>query len=194
MFHRPGDPGTEFEIGGAFERIAPTAFNNALRRDDPLALFNHDSNMVLGRVSSGTLRLSVDSVGLRYDIDPPDTTVGRDVSELLARGDVCGSSFAFVVPPGGESEWYEGGKLICEIHDLELYDVGPVCFPAYPATTAGIGGGTGRALTGRAAADRDRLDVELLLMQYPDDVSGPAYRRGTPAGDLAVIDAVLRRG
>lgn len=166
VFYRPGDPGTEYFIDGAFERIAPTAFNSALRRDDPCALFNHNTDLVLGRVSSGTLRLSVDSVGLRYEIDPPDTSVGRDVSELLARGDVRGSSFAFIVT--ADRAVYDGGKLVREVTDLELLDVGPVAYPAYPASTAGVGGGRGRPLAGRAAADRDQLAVALLLLD--DDV------------------------
>ncbi|MCT7656157.1 HK97 family phage prohead protease [Oceanimonas sp. NS1] len=60
------------------------------------ALFNHDPNFVLGRTRSGTLALSVDADGLRYEIDPPDTQTVRDlVLAPLARGDITGSSFAF---------------------------------------------------------------------------------------------------
>jgi HK97 family phage prohead protease len=51
---------------------------------------------VLGRNKSGTLRLSVDGIGLRYEIDPPDTQAARDLIESLRRGDVSGSSFAFL--------------------------------------------------------------------------------------------------
>ena len=54
------------------------------------ALFNHERGALLGRTCSGTLRLSEDGTGLRYEIDLPDTTVGRDVAALLERGDLTG--------------------------------------------------------------------------------------------------------
>ena len=90
VFYRADQPGTEFRLADDYvERIQPGAFNNALKNaDDARALFNHDSNQVLGRVSSGTLRLNVDEVGLRYQIDLPDTQLGRDVAiegEIIAR-------------------------------------------------------------------------------------------------------------
>jgi HK97 family phage prohead protease len=78
VFHRNDDPGTQYSLAKDFvERIAPSAFNRALAdKHDARALFNHDPNHVLGRVGAGTLRLSVDNVGLRYEIDLPDTTTG----------------------------------------------------------------------------------------------------------------------
>lgn len=136
VFYRSGDPGTEYHLWeDCAERIGRTAFDRALReRQDVRAFFNHDESQVLGRVSAGTLRLSVDSVGLRYSVDLPDSSIGRDVAELVARGDVTGSSLMFF--RRGFEETREGDRLILTITDVDLVEVGPVTFPAYKATTA----------------------------------------------------------
>lgn len=127
--------GQRTDIMGLFdEQIAPGAFRDAIGRDDVRALFNHDPNYVLGRSSAGTLRLAEDARGLRYDIDPPDTQVGRDVTISIARGDVQGSSFSFEVE---EESWDypKDGRPVRTIQRAKLYDVGPVTFPAYEQTT-----------------------------------------------------------
>ncbi len=103
-----------------------------------MALFNHDSNIVLGRTSSGTLELTSDSKGLRYVVTPPVSRA--DVLELIARKDVAGSSFAFTVGKDGEGfRPGEDGKAIRQIREVNgLYDVGPVLTPAYPSTSASV--------------------------------------------------------
>jgi HK97 family phage prohead protease len=83
------------------------------------------------------LRLKVDKKGLRYEVDLPDTAQARDVRELIRRGDVSGSSFGFVVQG---DEWDESqmksGKLpLRTLTKLELFDVSPVTYPAYPQTS-----------------------------------------------------------
>ena len=137
VFYRADQPGTEFRLADDYvERIQPGAFDNALQNaDDARALFNHDSNQVLGRVSSGTLRLNVDEVGLRYQIDLPDTQLGRDVATIIERGDVSGSSFAFAVNDKGSEVTRDGEQMVRTITDVSLFDVGPVTYPAYQATS-----------------------------------------------------------
>lgn len=137
VFYRSDVPGTEFRLADDYvERIQPGAFDNALKNaDDARALFNHDSNQVLGRVSSGTLRLNVDEVGLRYEIDLPDTQLGRDVATIIERGDVSGSSFAFTVRDKGSQVTREAENMVRNITDVSLFDVGPVTYPAYQATS-----------------------------------------------------------
>jgi HK97 family phage prohead protease len=138
-FYRSSDPGTEYELWkGARERIMPGAFDKAIQGDDVRGLFNHDPNMLLGRSKAGTLKLEVDEVGLRYEIQPADTSVYKDVVEYLRRGDVDGSSFQFSVPQGGEEWRMEGGSEIRELREVKLYDVGPVTFPAYKSATSGV--------------------------------------------------------
>jgi uncharacterized protein len=135
VFYRADNPGTEFELWeGYVERIMPGAFDRAIVEDDVRALFNHDSNFVLGRNKSGTLSLSVDSIGLRYDIDLPDTQAGRDAKTSIQRGDIDGSSFAFIADSVNRRS--VDGVEIREVVKARLFDVGPVVYPAYAATTA----------------------------------------------------------
>jgi len=132
-----GTPNTEYQLWpGMVERIMPGAFAQAVNRDDVRALFNHDTNMVLGRKSAGTLRVFDDNRGLRYEIDPGETTVYRDVAQFIKRKDVQGSSFAFMITD--EQPRKENGIRIREIRGVELFDVGPVTFPAYESTSTGL--------------------------------------------------------
>lgn len=142
VFWNAADPGTEYRFGNYTEyreRIMPGAFDRALREDDVRALFNHDSSALLGRTSAGTLRLSVDGKGLRYEIDPPDTQAARDVLEAIRRGEITGSSFGFDPIDIGYQDLRENGRsvVVQEVRSLALFDVGPVTFPAYESTSAG---------------------------------------------------------
>lgn len=120
------------DLGSHLESIADTAFKRALENPttDVRALFNHDPNQLLGRQSSGTLKLSVDSEGLEFEVDLPDTQLGRDVRELARREDIDGASFGFIPD---EDEWveYEGRRMRRHISVRSLVDVSPVTFPAY---------------------------------------------------------------
>lgn len=145
-YYDPNTPGTEYVMksrhGNIHERIKPGAFDRALAEGDVVGLFNHDTNYILGRQSAGTLRLSVDGLGLRFEIDPPDTGTGRDLMASLKRGDVSGSSFSFAPRTGGET-WRDAEienkeVSIRELTDVALYDVGPVVFPAYKAASSGV--------------------------------------------------------
>jgi HK97 family phage prohead protease len=127
------------ELEGSFiERIDPAAFGIVAERRGrrrPLetrALWNHDPNYPLARYP-GTLKLSVDDVGLRYEFPVPDTTYGRDIASNIRAGIVKGSSFSFTVPSGGDSWSVEDGRSVRTIQRIDsLLDVGPVTFPAYP--------------------------------------------------------------
>jgi HK97 family phage prohead protease len=128
-------------LGGFRERIDRGAFRKVLGTNpDVRCLFNHDLNYLLGRTSSGTLRLKEVPSGLDYDADAPATSYASDLRVLMDRGDINQSSFAFRVARGGDS-WDEDGDtgaLIRTIHEFsDLYDVSPVTDPAYPQTTSG---------------------------------------------------------
>lgn len=131
---------TPTSIGGWFnEVIRKGAFRRALtEKQDVRALFNHDSNNVLGRSSSGTLSMREDDSGLWVEIDPPDTSLGRDVVNLISRGDISGMSFAFIIRKVTWTEGEEEGQDLREILDVDLFDVGPVTYPAYEETTADV--------------------------------------------------------
>jgi len=137
-----GDPqgGTQYQLySDLCERIMPTAFDRALREgQDVLGLFNHNADLVLGRTSAGTMKCSVDKKGLAYAIDCADTSIARDVCQHLTRGDVNGSSFGFRVVREMYVAGGDNAEDVREIHDVDLYDIGPVTFPAYSATTAEV--------------------------------------------------------
>lgn len=139
VFYRGDDAGTEYRIwSDMVERINPGAFTRALSEgQDVRGLFNHDSGRILGRTASGTMRLSVDAIGLKYEIDLPDTQEARDLATLIARGDITGSSFAF---GANKTQWEdrEDGLSIRTLMDVDLYDVGPVTYPAYESTSAAV--------------------------------------------------------
>ena len=123
------------DLGGFRETIAHGAFDRVISENqDVRCLVDHDSGRIIGRTEAGTMRLSVDSTGLRYEIDVADTTPGRDVITSIARGDVTGSSFAFTVVENGQDWSTVDGEQRRELTDLDVWDTGPVAFPAYAAT------------------------------------------------------------
>ncbi len=152
-------------LGGFVEVIAPGAFDDVLD-DDVRALFNHDRNFVLGRTKAGTLTLTIDEVGLRYEITPPDTQTVRDmVIEPMGRGDVNQSSFAFRLPSDGY-RWDEGedGVYIRTITRVsKLLDVSPVTYPAYNDTEAST-----RALEEARAACSGDIEEQRQLAQHQE--------------------------
>lgn len=132
-------------MGKHYERISPIALKNA-DMSDPRCLFNHDVNWVLGRKAAGTLKLTVDEVGLLYECPLPDTYIGNHIAESLRRRDISQSSFSFTLRVD-ESRKYYGDqwsqdargfytRTIIDIYGI--YDVGPVTFPASPTTEAGL--------------------------------------------------------
>ena len=139
-------------LGGFVEQIRSNAFVSTLKQADVRALFNHEPDHLLGRSTTGTLRLSEDDHGLHYEVDLPNTTLGRDVAELLRRGDISGSSFGFRTI---SDEWGEtdDGYPLRTLTEVALRDVGPVTFPAYTSTEASL----------RSLADDRDLDLTVLI-------------------------------
>jgi len=120
---------------GFIERIAPGAFAKALDKSDVRALKNHDPNLILGRTANQTLALLENKIGLKFEVEPPDTATGRDTLAEVKRGDITGASFAFTVAEGGDSWTEKNGRYLRTITEVDqLFDVGPVTYPAYPDT------------------------------------------------------------
>lgn len=128
------------DLGGFVEEIKPGAFARSMRDGDQVALWSHDTSRPLGRRSRGTLTLEETPKGLRIGIVPPDTSWGRDAYESVRRGDVAQMSFGFTVPQGGDAwrEW--GGKVIRSLLDVDLIEVSPVAFGAYPKSQSATRG------------------------------------------------------
>jgi HK97 family phage prohead protease len=124
------------ELGGFREQIRRGAFARAIRTgQDVRCLFNHDTNCILGRTKSGTLKLSEDSAGLHFDCALGNSPTDRDVLEAVDRGDIDQCSFGFICPKGGDTWAQTADGDIRTLLDVDLLDVSPVTYPAYQATS-----------------------------------------------------------
>ena len=128
-------------MGWFREKIARGAFDGC-DLSDVIMCFNHNTDSILARTTSGTLRLEVDDVGLRFAFEAPNTTLGSDMLELVHRGDVSKCSFRFVVE---QDKWQyadEQNGLVMDERTIlrfsRVVDVSLVVFPAYPETEASV--------------------------------------------------------
>lgn len=130
-----------FDNGWFVERILPGAFKRVLGNSpDVRCLFNHNPDNLLARTKSGTLKLADGDDGLHYDADlDPETTIGRDVQRMVDRGDLDGCSFGFTVAKQAWREEKNDDGSFTQYRDIEeideLFDVGPVTYPAYTGTS-----------------------------------------------------------
>lgn len=192
-----GTPGTQYQLWpGCVERIIPGAFAEAIK-GDVAALRNHDDDLLLGRTTANTptLRLREDRVGLRYEIDPPDTSCGRETVSSIKRGDMRGSSFGFSILDESWREETMGGALVLvrEIRLVRLFDVGPVTFPAYKATSASVGGVAGGGGRGRGGGgiSRDAIAARLrvlTLIEAQTERVGPSLSRDAIRARARVVE------
>lgn len=148
------------------EFIAPGAFKRTIKNSDQRAVWNHNTDFVLGRRKNGTLNLSEDEKGLRTEITPPDTDLVRDmVIAPIDRGDVDQMSFAFRVIDDKITETRD--LILIELREVDLIEVSPVAIPAYTDTEI--------ALSARSA---DR--IEELRSKWADSPERNGHA-GTPA-------------
>jgi HK97 family phage prohead protease len=152
------------------ERIAPGAFKRSIEaRNDIKLLWNHDSGTVLGSTRAGTLKLQEDARGLKVIARLPNTTAGRDASELLRRGDVDSMSFGFSVPAGGD-EWSQDGSERT-LRSVRLHEVSIVAWPAY-SSTAGTTSVRGLdRVAERANVDADALADAIVKLEEGKELS-----------------------
>ena len=124
------------EMYGFKEKIDPGAFAETIGADDIRALKNHNSDYVLGRNKSGTLTLSEDQRGLKIDVVPPDTQWANDYIASIDRSDIDQMSFGFrTLEERWEGEYPDEIRTLMKV---QLFDVSPVTFPAYPDTEVGL--------------------------------------------------------
>jgi HK97 family phage prohead protease len=175
------------DLGGFVEIVERGAFDDVMKTNpDVFGKYNHER--VIGRTSSGTMRLLVDERGLRYEIDPP--RAAADVVELIERGDVRGSSFAFRSSPKDET-WQRdaAGRMIRRIKKFSfLGDAGPVDTPAYLATETYV---SKRALE---MANEQRAD-SVVVEDTAKPVQAEAEERATVSlKPTAGMASAARRG
>lgn len=126
-------------IGDYFDEvIKPGAFNNSIsdKEADIRALINHDWNKVIGRTKAGTLSLSEDNKGLKFELELPDTSYARDLVASMERGDIDQCSFGFLVT--GEEWDYNQEPVLRTITDVDLFEISVVSIPAYDDTEASL--------------------------------------------------------
>ena len=164
VFYQEGNPKTEYQLrSDAVERIMPNAFNDGIphAKKDVVATFDHKRDTVLGRLSNNTLKMTVDTIGLRYEVpfDANDPDHQR-VAAKIERGDITGSSCGFYVSPMGQKIERSGDKWVRNLTSITLDEVGPVVNPAYKATTTGLRSAddASEAITA-LDAEKERLDL-----------------------------------
>ena len=144
------------------ETIRRGAFKKSLRaRNDIKFLWNHDAGEVLGSTRAKTLRLYEDEKGLRVEGTLPNTTRGRDVAELLRRGDIDSMSFGFSVI---RDDWSSDGSQRT-LKDVRLFEVSLVTWPAYTATSGTVAVRGLDLVAERSGVDADALADALLKVE-----------------------------
>ena len=115
------------------EYIAPGAFRKTLQETPDVRLLINHEGLPLARTKNGTMTLTEDEVGLRFDAVLADTSESRDLYKLIDRGDVDQMSFAFRVI---RQKW-NGDRSERTLTEVSLADgdVSVVTYPAYPATS-----------------------------------------------------------
>lgn len=125
---------SNYEIApGLTESVMPGAFDRTLD-GDIRALTDHDTRLVLGRSTAGTLTLRADSHGLWGDIlVNPNDQDAMNTYARVQRGDVNQCSFGFDIV-NEDAEYRDDGSVHWTIREVKLYEVSVVTFPAYKET------------------------------------------------------------
>lgn len=119
---------------GSYEIISKGAFENTIQKNDIRALWNHNTQYVLGRNKNGSLQLKADDKGLFASIKLPNTQYAEDLYSLVQRGDIDQASFGFNILDEELEELADGGYR-WRIKDIDLHEISVVTFPAYENTS-----------------------------------------------------------
>lgn len=125
---------------GRFEEsIARGAFAESLRTRTPKLQFDHGQHPMVGSMPLGVIkRMHEDVRGLYVEARLHDNWLVQPVRDAIASGAIEGMSFRFSVPQGGDT-WDRSGDIDHRtITRATVYEVGPVVFPAYAATSVGV--------------------------------------------------------
>jgi uncharacterized protein len=170
-------------LGWFVEVLKPGCFAKVLREGQDIRfLFNHDSSRIFGRTANGTLRLKEDAVGLHFECDLPDTEEARTLATLVERGDISGNSFSFrsTYPTG--YDWVETPlgdspplRVVREID--QVWDVGPVTYPAYEDTEVDV-----RALEDSRKAARETPNLDAIEDRFRQSRLAKLKARRDPLG------------
>lgn len=151
-----------------YEIIAPEAVDSRTDMSDVILRYNHsDAALILARSSNGTLTVTPDETGLKISAKIAPTTAGKDIYQLIKRGDISKMSFAFAVD---KDEWENDQANKTQTRTIRhismVYDVSPVDVPAYDGTsiTARNGQSVVDELKEREA--QEKLRQKLIVQTY----------------------------
>jgi hypothetical protein len=124
------------QLGFFREKFSKGAFKDSLLDKQQMALWNHNTDVVLGSTRNQTLRLSEDELGLRFEIDLANTTQANDIYELVKRGDINGVSFGFYAEL---EDWEDrSDTAVRTINRADLIEISPTPFPAYSQSEVNV--------------------------------------------------------
>lgn len=156
------------DLGGFTETVAPGAFRRSLRsRNEIKLLWNHDTGSVMASTRAGTMSLEEDERGLKVRAELAPTSLGRDISVLLKRGDIDSMSFGFSVI---RDSWNTAGNERV-LEAVRLFEVSLVSFPAYSGTAGTTSVRGLDKIAQRASVDSDELADALLALEEGSDMS-----------------------
>lgn len=146
-----------------YEKVSKGAFAKSIEQNTIKALWDHNTNLVLGSTRAGTLKIEEDDIGLKFEIILPNTETGRNAFESIQRGDVDGVSFGFYVRNDNweylkDEDIYERTLL-----DIDLYEISPTPFPAYE--TSEVAKRTIKNLKKDNNKEADMIDIKLKLLE-----------------------------
>lgn len=155
------------DLGGFTEVVSSGALDSA-DLSDVRALIDHDPTKILGRTTNGTLKLTVDEIGLKYEVTPSDTTYSRDLLVNMDNGNINQCSFSFILNYDNENceTWeYDNETNMYKrtINDIgQVLDVSAVTFPAYSNTECVV---AQRGLENVKHELQRNLDKEKILLE-----------------------------
>lgn len=154
--------GTRALVDGQYESFSPTAFDSSIAANDVASFANHNAEQLLGRTSSGTLRIERDDEALSFSVDLPDTSYAHDLKELVKRGDLTGVSFGFL--PGKYERRSHNGKAERRHTNVErLIEISPVSLPAFDGTSLSLR---------QEDFSTDSIESQLVVIRHRVNIGG----------------------
>lgn len=144
---------------GENEVIKKGAFTESLKKEEVVALWNHDSQKVLGRTSNDTLDLEEDDHGLKGTLHIAPTSYGKDVYQLIKRGDLAGCSIGFFVDD--YQDIAKDGAVTHEITKAQLLEVSVVTWPQYEQTEIAVRSKNDSANFYREAEKKKQKEIQI---------------------------------
>lgn len=184
-------------VGDFQERIAPGAFKRTLGIRTPVLQFDHGQHPLLGSMPLGRItKIDEDARGLFVRAKLSDNWMVQPVRDAIRDGAIDGMSFRFSVK---DEEWENrDGVDYRTISEVALYEVGPVVFPAYEATSVGVR--SRAAQVAAALTDPEvRQELAVLMLGTEDDLrhladASPAPDQDSPAGTPVPAEAPTAEG